>query len=89
VVEVRPKQGESFAALKVDENEKTLTVYDLGTLARRELARADVAEVSGNTKWRHPPGQEKYTADELADIVSFIRWAGAKDRKPVSPEDVQ
>jgi putative heme-binding domain-containing protein len=89
VVEVRPKQGDAFPAIKIEENEKSVTVFDLGTLQRRELARPDIAEVASNTKWKHPPGQEEYTAEQLADLVAFIRWAGAKDRKPVAPEDVQ
>jgi putative heme-binding domain-containing protein len=89
VVEIRPKQGGAFPALKIDENDKSVTVYDLAGLTRRELARTDIAEVAANTKWKHPPGQEEYTADQLADLVAFIRWAGAKDRKPVAPDDVQ
>ena len=89
VVEVRPKQGEAFPAMKISEDEKLVIVFDLGTMTKRELARADIGEIGSNTKWKHPPGQEEYTADQLADLVGFIRWAGAKDRKPVAPEDVQ
>jgi putative heme-binding domain-containing protein len=89
VVDVRPKQGDAFPALKIDENDKAVTVFDLAAMQRREIARADVNEIGANTKWKHPPGQEEYTAEQLADLVAFIRWAGAKDRKPVAPDDVQ
>ncbi|HET8550445.1 MAG TPA: c-type cytochrome [Bryobacteraceae bacterium] len=89
VVEVRPKAGAAFPALKIGESETSLTLFDLAAMSRREMARAEIGEIASNTKWKHPPGQEKYTAEQLADLVAFIRWAGAKDRKPVAPEDVQ
>ena len=89
VIEVRPKQGDAFPAVKLAESDKTVTFFDLTATAKREMARADIGEMAANTKWKHPPGQEEYTPEQLADLVSFIRWAGAKDRKPVSPDDVQ
>jgi mono/diheme cytochrome c family protein len=89
VVEVRPKQGEPFPAMKISEDEKSIRLFNLTVMEPREMARADIAEMAANTKWKHPASQEEYTAEQLADIIAYIRWAGAKDRKPVSPDDIQ
>jgi hypothetical protein len=39
--------------------------------------------------WKHPPSEVKCTPEQMADIIAFIRWTGAKDPKGVKPEDVQ
>jgi mono/diheme cytochrome c family protein len=88
VVEAKPKEGEAFPAMKVSEDDKTVKLVNLVTLETRDFARADVT-LGTNTKWKHPASQEEYTAEQLADIIAYIRWAGAKDRKGVTPEDIQ
>lgn len=89
VVEVRPKQGEPFPAMKISEDDKSVKFFNLTAMEPRELAKADIEGTAPNTKWKHPASQEEYTAQQLADIIAYIRWVGAKDKKPVTPEDIQ
>lgn len=86
---VKLKSGESFPAMPPDE--KTTTVYDLSKTppAAIQATKADVASMAANNGWKHPPATKKYTNEELADIVAYIRYAGANNRQPVSPDDVQ
>ncbi len=86
---VKLKSGESFPAMPPDE--KTTTVYDLSKTPpeAHQAGKADVASTSPNAGWKHPPATQKYTFEELADIVAYIRFAGANNRQPVSPDDVQ
>jgi hypothetical protein len=90
VVEVTPKGGTAFPAIKASEDEKNYKFYDLSVMppALKELPKADV-EVKPNASWKHPPGVEKPTHEELADMVAYIRWAGAKDKTKISPDDMQ
>ncbi len=91
VVWVEPKAGAAFPAMKVSEEGGNTQYYDVGKIppALLKLAAAEVRAVKPNTTWKHPPSQVKQTAEQMADIVAFIRWAGAKDTKGVKPDDVQ
>jgi len=91
VVWVEPKAGAAFPAMKVSEEGGNTQFYDLGKMppALLKLAAAEVRAVKPNVTWKHPPSEVKYTPEQMADIIAFIRWAGAKDPKGVKPEDVQ
>ena len=87
---VKLKSGESFPAMP-PEDKPTTTIYDLSKTppAAHPVAKGDVASMAANNGWKHPPATKKYTNEELADIVAFIRFAGANNRQAVSPDDVQ
>jgi hypothetical protein len=89
VVSVEPKGAEAFPGIKASEDAATAKFYDLSANppALKELPKD--TPIKPNAKWKHPPGQEKYTPEELADLVGYIRWAGAKDKKEITPEEVQ
>lgn len=91
VVWVEPKAGDAFPAMKVSEEGGNTQFYDLGKMppALLKLAAEEVRAVKPNATWKHPPSQAKHTPEQIADIIAFIRWAGAKDTKGVKPEDVQ
>ena len=86
---VKLKSGDSFPAMPPDE--KTTTIYDLSKTppAPIQAGKAEVASMAANNGWKHPPAAHKFTNEELADIVAYIRFAGANNRQPVSPDDVQ
>jgi mono/diheme cytochrome c family protein len=88
VLVVKLKSGESFPAMPPDE--KTTTVYDLSKFppAAHTAGKADVASTASNNGWKHPPAVRKYTNEELADVIAYIRFAGANNRQAVSPDDV-
>jgi mono/diheme cytochrome c family protein len=91
VVTVEPKQGPAFPGIKISDDANTVKYYDVSVEppAIREFPKAEAPPVSPNAKWKHPPSREKYSLEQLADLVSFIRWAGAKDGKAIKPEDVE
>ncbi|HTS26600.1 MAG TPA: cytochrome c [Bryobacteraceae bacterium] len=65
-------------------------VYDLSKMPP-ELHEVDRSEISTspNNGWKHPPSQRKYTDEQLADVIAFIRYAGAGTKTPVDPDDVK
>ena len=91
VLWVEPKAGAAFPAMKASEEGGNTQFYDLGKMppALQKLAATEVRAVKPNVTWKHPPSLVKHTPEEIADMIAFIRWAGAKDSKGVKPEDIQ
>jgi mono/diheme cytochrome c family protein len=87
---VKLKSGSSFPAMP-PKDAPTVDVYDLSKMPPElhTVEKADIASTSPNNGWKHPPSERKYTPEELADLISYIRFAGANNRQPVSPDDVQ
>jgi MFS family permease len=71
-------------------DEKTVKVYDLSKMPP-QLHEVDRTEVSAspNGGWKHPPSQRKYTDAQLADLIAYVRFAGAGTKALVDPEDVK
>jgi mono/diheme cytochrome c family protein len=86
---VKLKSGESFPAMPPKDN--ATEVHDLSKMppAVYKATKADVASMSANAGWMHPPAKAKYTNEELADLIAYIRFAGANNRQTVSPDDVK
>ena len=85
---VKLKSGESFPAMPP--TDQTTTIYDLSKMppAPHQATKANVASTATNNGWKHPPASHKFTNEELADLIAYIRFAGANNRQPVSPDDV-
>jgi mono/diheme cytochrome c family protein len=86
---VKLKSGESFPAMPPKDN--ATEVHDLSKMppVAYKATKADIASMAANNNWTHPPAKAKYTNEELADLIAFIRFAGANNRQPVSPDDVK
>jgi mono/diheme cytochrome c family protein len=91
VQEVRLKSKETFPAMPGAKDEKTIQLWDLSKnppeLRKTELA--DVEAMTGTNKWKHPPGVNKHTPEQLADIVAYIRYAVSGVRQAVDPADAK
>lgn len=87
---VKVKGGDSFPALPPAAGSDPVKVYDLSKTPPElhEAARADLS-MSPNQTWKHPPVTRKYTNEQMADIIAYIKYAGAGSRTPVDPEDVK
>src|ERR1019366_9143455 len=91
VQDVRLKSKETFPAMPGAKDDKTIQLYDLSKTPP-ELRKVDLTDIEAETstaKWKHPPGVNKHTAQQMADIVAYIRFAATGNRQPVDPADAQ
>jgi hypothetical protein len=91
VQDVRLKSKEAFPAMPGAKDDKTIQLYDLSKTPP-ELRKVELTEIESMTstsQWKHPPGVNKPTAQQMADIVAYIRYAAAGVRQAVDPADVQ
>lgn len=89
---IKLKEGDAFPGMKSSASDATtLQYYDLSKNPPelKKFAPADVQSKADNSAWKHPPSIAGYTNEQLADIVAYIRWAAAGDRKAVDPSDVE
>ena len=56
---------------------------DGSTVNRSEIS------MSPNNAWKHPPSARKYTDQQVADLIAYVRYAGSGNKTPVDPEDVK
>jgi mono/diheme cytochrome c family protein len=86
---IKLKSGESIVAMPPKDN--ATEIYDLSKTppAAVKATKADVASMTGSANWKHPGGTRKYTDAEMADLVAYIRFAGANNRQAVSPDDIK
>lgn len=86
VVIVKLKSGRSFPAMPP----KSDAVYDLSKMPPETVSTAadGVASTAPNAEWKHPPSQQKLSPQELADLVAYVRYAGANIRQKVDPDDM-
>lgn len=86
---VKLKSGESFPAMPPKDN--ATEIYDISKMPpeAHKATKADVASMSANNGWKHPPAAAKLSYEDIADVVAYIRFAGANNRQPVSPDDVK
>ena len=91
VQKIKLKNGESFPAMPGAKGGATMALYDLSKMPpeRRELGQADVESMRNNDSWKHPAAVREYTAEQMADIVAFVRFAGSGDKRRVDPDDVR
>jgi len=90
VVVVKLKTGESFPSMPPT-GEGKVKLYDLSKTPPElhEVDKADIASTAANNVWKHPAAARKYTKEQMADIIAYVRYAGANNRQPVDPADVQ
>jgi mono/diheme cytochrome c family protein len=88
---IKLKSGDEFPGMKVSESPTEWQYYDLSKTPPelKKFAPGDVVSKTDNSTWKHPPSQGGYTNEQIADIVSYIRWAAAGDKKAVDPGDVE
>ena len=91
VQDVSLKSKETFPAMPGAKDDKTIQLYDLSKTPPelRKIDLADIQSMTGTVKWKHPPGVDKHTAQQMADIVAYIRYVATGNRQPVDPADTQ
>jgi mono/diheme cytochrome c family protein len=86
----KTKADGTFPAMTGAPEGDTVTLFDLSKMPpeKHAVPKADVS-FSPNNGWKHPPSMKKLSDEQLADVVAFIRFAGANNRQEVSPSDIQ
>ena len=86
----KTKSGETFPAMPGPKEGTNITLFDVSKRppAKMTLPAADVT-LSANDQWKHPPAAAKITAEQLADIVAYIRFVAAGSTKAVDPSEVR
>lgn len=84
------KTGASFPCMKAGETDTAWSLFDLSTNPpqAKTVAKGEIETFEPNSKWKHPPESAHLTAAQLADIISYMRFAAKGDTRAVKPEDV-
>jgi len=90
VVKVKTSK-DAFPAMTGSKDAAGVTLFDLSKMPpeKKVVAPGDIASTAGNDKWKHPPAAAKIGAEQLADIVAYIRFAVTGSKKAVDPSEVQ
>jgi hypothetical protein len=64
--------------------------YDLSEIppVLRTLYSNEILSKERDQKWRHPPAMANYSAQELADVISFLKFATTGSQLAIAPADV-
>jgi mono/diheme cytochrome c family protein len=83
------KGGESFPAMTGVTTGDTIEIFDLSKTPpeSQKVPKADVS-FTPNNSWKHPPSARKWTKEQLADLIAYIRYAGAGNKAPVDPDEI-
>lgn len=87
VVTAKLNNDESFPALRVQQDENWVKLYDLTTPppVLRTLNRGEIVSITESSNWGHDAVVKHLTLDQVADIIAFIRWAASGEKSDVSP----
>jgi mono/diheme cytochrome c family protein len=88
---VKLKKGDAFPAMPGAKDAKTLELYDLSKMPpeQRKLDQGDIESVRNNETWKHPPLTRGYTPEEMADVIAYVKYAGAGEKKKIDPDEVK
>jgi mono/diheme cytochrome c family protein len=91
VQNVKLKSRESFPAMPGAKDETTIELYDLSKTPAelRKIDRTQIDSMTSNDTWKHPPPSRKYTDEQMADIIAYIRYAVTGRTKGVDPAQVR
>jgi putative heme-binding domain-containing protein len=88
---VNLKSKEKFPAFQAAKDDQSVTLFDLSKVPpeKKVVASSDIASMSGNDAWKHPPAAAKISAEQLADIVAYIKYAATGSKKAVDPSETR
>jgi mono/diheme cytochrome c family protein len=75
---LKQKQGDDFE------------IWDLSKIppVLHKLNAKQITSMERDVVWRHPPALADYNAQELADIIGFLRWASTGSQKEIKAAEV-
>lgn len=91
VQEVELRSGKKYTVIQQRETPDATYYYDLSAAKPVELIlkKADIKRVRDNATWKHPPESYGYSNQELADVISYIKFTARGSTDVIAPEDVK
>jgi putative heme-binding domain-containing protein len=91
VQEVELRNGVRFPAIKSEEGADSIKLYDLRTepAELKTLQKGEIKMMRNNGVWKHPPTSMGLSKEQLADLMSYIRFVAYGETKPVTPADFE
>ena len=88
VQDVKVKGEGNFPGMKADE--KGTQIWDLSKAPPelRKFEPGQIESMKDNDAWKHPAGSADLSAEQLADIIAYIRWAAFGDSRGVKPDEI-
>jgi mono/diheme cytochrome c family protein len=82
---VKLNDGSTFPGMKGADDGTTVDYFDLSKTPpmARKVAKKDIDSVGQNSAWKHPPGSADYTSEELADVISYLRFVAKGEHKTI------
>ena len=76
VITARLKNGEVFSALRVQQDDRFIKLYDVDTVppVLRTLERSEITALAEGSDWQHESALRNYTDQELQAILAYLRW---------------
>ncbi len=64
--------------------------YDLSQIppVARMLYLNQIVSTERDEKWRHPPALANYTPQELADVISYLKFAATGSQQEIAASDI-
>jgi hypothetical protein len=81
----------SFPAMVKEKKGDQITYWDLSVMPPepRTFSTTQIISSERDEKWKHPPAVTNFSPQELADIISFLKWATTGSEKGIPVEEVQ
>ncbi len=91
VQQISLRNGRTFPGIQKQKEGDVLKIYDLSTTPAvlLQLKSAEVASMNSNSKWSHPPMSAGYTSEELADIISYLKFVSTGVAKAVTVSELR
>jgi hypothetical protein len=91
VQEVRLVNGRTFPGIEKQRDKGTVEIWDLSKVPATlvTVKESEIAALNANATWKHPPTETAYDAQELADIIDYLKFAATGVKKEVTPDELQ
>ena len=91
VQEVKLQSGRTFPGIPKEKHADMVEIYDVSQKPPmlEKFHASDIKSMNQNSKWTHPPTSAGYSDEELADIISYLKFAGTGKAQAVSPGELK
>ncbi len=80
----------AFPGMLKDKGAEVTEAWDLSQMppVLRKLPNKQIISMDRDSTWKHPPASVKYSSQELADLIAFLKWAATGSQAEVSADAV-